>query len=196
MSILNLTTGMAGADYPLSANVPVVLEENLETAYEQTVWDHAAIGGSEWKKSIQDADTWEGLVPTSTPCEGGFMCAYPLRPVREGGWRHVILDIDYQVDHTTTLRVYLIPAARWYTFDPSAADPLPGVASYAEAELTAATWTTVSLEVTPEECDVLTGDGTVPGIAIPIVYVQLLVKSATDATYIEFQSCRIRESLS
>jgi len=192
----HIPTGCAAEDFPCSSMAAVTVEGNLETGYEQSVWDHAAVGGTEWKKTIQDADAWEGFVPADYTGEGGLVCAWPLRAVREGGWRHLTVDFEYQVDHDSTLRVYLVSAAAWLTFDATGADPLPGVTSYAEASLTAASWTTVSLEVTPQDCTVYGGDGTIAGLAIPVAFVQLLVRSATDGAFIELRSPRVRESLS
>ncbi len=194
MAFTDLTETAAEADYSLSSMVTVELQAQLEQCYQQSPRDQATVGGDKWQKTIQTASTWEGFITSWAAGEAAYVMPVPLRAKREGGWRDITIDLEIQAQVAALVRIYLVPFGSWDAIA-AGADPLPGIASYDEFETTSATWEAATFEITPDLCDVRTGDGSVGGLLLPVAWLRFLFYCTSDAAWIDIRSLRIRESI-
>lgn len=190
MAFVDFDSDSADADTSLSSGLLVTLEENLDHCYEQSAMDCPAIGENVfWSRTLADSETWERL--------GDWIgMPIPLRTLKDGSWRPLRITVDARSDataNTALIRAYLTTVPYVSRFDIDKDAGIIGVDSYDEVTVPSSTFTSVTFDITPEQCDVRDGDGSVDGITVPVVWLSFLVWADTAGKYVDIRCPRWRE---
>jgi len=196
MTWVDIAAARAAADQPLDAGLTHAIHARLDQIYTQSGYD--IVVGADGTYGPGSDLLGGPTATTSWALSSQVQCPIPARTQAGGSPRQIEVSAEVQCSDsllTAVFRVYLLGYAISPTVDGT--DGVVDETAYAELNVTGTTaWTADSAIVTPTLATALDGDGSVPGLSVPVYYVRVIYKVKTGTATVGLRLLRFREVIS